>query len=883
MSLADYSLPIPSKQATLNANTSSFRNMTLTICAKICRLESNIAVVGDSTFIFVCLFVIIRKSFRKTPMPSMTDALTFRRSQQYPSLLPTTQASSADHSVLHYYQQVHQLYTLALYGILGSLINGAILVGLLWTIVPSYFLALWSTGLLIINGLWGLLLYRYHQKKHPETKLHQWINWFLIGNLTSGCLWGIGGIILYPSTSIGHEVFLTFVFGGMVAGSTAIYASYFPAFLAFSLPTATPLILLFFSRGDSMHISMGVMGLLFVMIMTMTAKRNQTMILESLTLHQENSALIDNLTQARDRTEALNESLQQEITHRATIEEQLRRHQEHLETLVEERTAALRTSDSRYRFVTEHISDVIWMMDLDGNRFSYVSPSVQELRGYSAEEVMAMSLEECLTPSSLEKARAVMRQELYRLAHASPGQQGLPLFLELEHTCKDGSTIWAEVRASLLFDDEGSPLGFAGVTRDLTERQKIDREKHALEAQLLRSQKMDAIGTLAGGIAHDFNNLLTSILGNITLTQHIMKLPPLGETNLTRAEQATLRAKDLTQQLLAFAKGGDPIKHLISLRDLIIESSGFSLSGSSVLAQQDLATDLWPIEADPGQISQVIHNIIINAVQAMPNGGKFRIHADKMWVNPSLDPTPLPLSPGPYVHVTLSDEGTGIAQDQLERIFDPYFSTKPEGHGLGLASAYTIMQKHGGYISVESQLTVGTKFSLYFPACVSGAKPIKLETLPLHYGRGTILVMDDEDAIRQLAKEMLSHCGYLCVLAKDGYEAIALYQQALEQHAPFSAVILDLTVPGSLGGKETILRLRKIDPDVIAFVSSGYSTDPIMANYHTYGFHGVITKPYSLIGLSTALHQRLGVNPAPSSDASLPNLEPSEYSDSDIY
>jgi CheY-like chemotaxis protein len=360
-----------------------------------------------------------------------------------------------------------------------------------------------------------------------------------------------------------------------------------------------------------------------------------------------------------------------------------------------------------------------------------------------------------------------------------------------------------------------------------------------------------------------------------------VKLPPLGETYLTRAEQATWRAKDITKQLLAFAKGGDPIKQLISFKDLIIESSGFALSGSSVSCQRHLPETLWPIEADPGQISQVVHNITINAMQAMPNGGALVIQADNMWITKSHDPFPLQLPPGPYVHVTISDEGIGIAQDQVDRIFDPYFSTKAEGQGLGLASAYAIVQKHGGHISVESQANIGTKFSLYFPACASGAKAIKLGTVPLQHGRGTILVMDDEEPIRQLAKEMLSHCGYQCELAKDGHEALARFQQAIKKGTPFSAVILDLTVPGSMGGKDAILRIREIDPQVIAFVSSGYSNDPIMAKYHTYGFHGVITKPYSLIGLSTILHRSLSVLPPQNTEAS-PQIQVSEYSDSDI-
>ena len=779
-------------------------------------------------------------------------------------------------------QQIHQLYSLAPYGILGSLLNGAILAILLWTIVSRISIVTWLLSLFIINGIWGVLLYRYSQETQHQDSLDQWENWFLAGNLASGCIWGIGGVILYPSTSVGHEVFLTFAIGGMVAGATALYASHFPAFLAYCLPTAAPLTIYFFSRGDALHVGMGGMGLLFVIIMTVTARRNHIMLLKSLSLHEENSNLVTNLVQARDRAQTLNNSLSKEITQRAAIEEKLRRHQEQLEILVEARTTALQASESLYRFVTENISDVIWMMDLDGNRITYVSPSVKQLRGYSAEEVMAMSLAECLTPSSLEKAQTAINQELDRLAR-NPRQQVPPLLLELEHLCKDGSTVWAEVRASLVLDKDGQPQGFTGVTRDMTERRKIDDEKRQLEAQLLRSQKMDAIGTLAGGIAHDFNNLLTSILGNITLTEHIMTLPPLGETYLSRAEQATWRAKDLTQQLLAFAKGGDPIKHLISLKDLINESTGFALSGSSVLCEPHLSADLWPIEADPGQVSQVIHNIVINAVQAMPQGGKLTIQADNIWISESPSFSPIPLPPGPYVNITLADEGIGIPKEQVDRIFDPYFSTKPEGQGLGLASTYTIVKKHNGHISVESRPNVGTIFSLYFPACSTGAKPLKLAAVPLKHGEGTILLMDDEQPIRHVAREMLSHCGYQCVVAKDGYETIALFKQALEQHTPFTAVILDLTIPGSLGGKETILRLRELDPDVVAFVSSGYSNDPILANYHTYGFQGIINKPYSLIGLSAILHQTLSARTLSSSEDPLSDLETTEFSDSDIH
>ena len=560
--------------------------------------------------------------------------------------------------------------------------------------------------------------------------------------------------------------------------------------------------------------------------MGLTAQRNHHMILGAITLRFENTQLLDQVSMAKDR----------------------------LESMVEARTNELKTSETRYRLLAENITDVIWVMALDGSHFTYISPSIISFRGYTPEEAMALSLEETLTSNSAKKFRATLAMELAieQSEHADPFRSRV---LELEYLCKDGSTIWAEVKGSILHDESGRCTGMVGVTRDITERQELEEEHQRLETQIRSSQKMEAVGILAGGIAHDFNNLLTSVLGNIALSADPNNSSLSKAEYLARAKHAALRAKDLTHHLLTFAKGGEPIKQLVDLEVIIRESVGFSLSGSKVACQNVFPRDLWSANVDPGQMSQVVHNLIINAVNAMPNGGYITICAENLQLDTqSLDKN-IPLPSGSYVKVSLRDEGCGISDQDLSKIFDPYFTTKSDGHGLGLASVYSIMKKHGGLITAESQLGVGTVFTLFIPAAPGAQVPLAAPLLQMRKGRGKILVMDDEESIQTLVGEILTNSGYRCEMAKDGYEAISKYEAAMKSEQPFSAVILDLTVAGSMGGKETLRQLQKIDPIVRAIVSSGYSNDPVMANYQSHGFHGIVLKPYSVEKLSNVVYQ----------------------------
>jgi len=505
---------------------------------------------------------------------------------------------------------------------------------------------------------------------------------------------------------------------------------------------------------------------------------------------------------------------------------------------------ALQKSEAQYRLLAENVIDVIWTMDLNW-KFIYASPSCENLSGYTDKEIVGMTLDQLLTPDSMDLCQKTLAEFL------SPENLGrqeyLPFTLpQLELRFKDGSrSVFIEVKGSLLKDSQEQPMGIVGVSRDISERKQ-------LEEQFLQAQKMEAVGTLAGGIAHDFNNILTAILGNIGLAVLDAKTNPQVQDRLAQAEAACLRAQALSQQLLAFAKGGAPVKKLFSVAELLTESTAFTCVGSPVKCETTFPENLWWIEADPGQIGQVFQNLTINALQAMPTGGTIKVWAENLTLG--ID-SGLPLSAGRYMKISVRDQGMGIPAEHLPRIFDPYFTTKQKGSGLGLASAYAIIKNHHGHIAVESKPGVGATFTIYLPAVEQQVTPQPQEDRELLVGKGKILVMDDEEMVREVLGRLLARLGYEAEFARDGGEAIEIFVQAQRSGQAFAAVILDLTVPGGMGGQETMARLQEIDPQVKAIVSSGYSDDPIMADFQKYGVNGVIAKPYRISELGKILHK----------------------------
>lgn len=399
-----------------------------------------------------------------------------------------------------------------------------------------------------------------------------------------------------------------------------------------------------------------------------------------------------------------------------------------------------------------------------------------------------------------------------------------------------------ELRVVPISDDEVIAL-----VRNITDKKNSDEE-------LLKLEKLNSIGTLAGGVAHDFNNMLTIILGNISLLKTDVNPKDKISKKLSNLERAVYQAKALTKQLLTFAKGNSPLKKVTYINDLIRESATLSLSGSNVACKMYIPKDLWPVEIDIGQISQVINNLVINSYQSMPNGGVITIRCKNIKL---MDNEIISLPAGKYVSMAIKDQGCGISKDNLLKIFDPYFTTKETGSGLGLASAYSIVKKHNGHIIVKSKVSKGSIFQIYLPAC--DAVPLEIEEVTSHivYGNHKILVMDDEVDIRNILQDMLNYLGYKVELSSDGLSALGLYKKALLSGDPFDAVIMDLTIPGGMGGEETIKHLLKLDPKVKAIVSSGYSSGDVISSFRDYGFKGAINKPYTIEELSNELSRVL--------------------------
>lgn len=414
---------------------------------------------------------------------------------------------------------------------------------------------------------------------------------------------------------------------------------------------------------------------------------------------------------------------------------------------------------------------------------------------------------------------------------------------------RDGTLTPIADSAAPIVDRDGRTLGVVLVFRDVSQMQRLENER-------ARTSKLESLGVLAGGIAHDFNNILTGILGNLSFATSSLPTDATVLPVLQAAEQACDRARDLTRQLLTFARGGAPVKAVVELGPLLAEVSGFALQGSSARAELRLAPDLWPVEADASQVHQVVHNLLLNARQAMPDGGVIQVAAENVTLGAAEG---LPLEPGAYVRVTVTDPGVGIAAPDLARVFDPFFTTRAQGSGLGLATSHSIVQRHGGHITLDSVPGRGTRVTFYLPVAPGTAMQKASEVVPPPPRTPRVLVMDDDAQIRQLTTVCLKRLGYEVEVAADGAEAIARYRDEGRAGRPFAVVLMDLTVPGGMGGCEAIARLRELDPGVRAIVSSGYSNDPVLARHRDYGFLGVIHKPYRLADLGRALEDVLAL------------------------
>jgi two-component system cell cycle sensor histidine kinase/response regulator CckA len=522
----------------------------------------------------------------------------------------------------------------------------------------------------------------------------------------------------------------------------------------------------------------------------------------------------------------------------------------HVQYTVNKRKAAddaLRESEEKYRTILESIEEGCFETDIDGNLTFFSNPFLKILR-YSRDELLGANIGKYTSPDTAAKMNGITE----RLRETGKPEN----VTDYDVIRKDGSNVSLELSVSLLKDQDGQPVGYRGVLRDVSERKEAEEEKHKLETQLQQAQKMESIGTLAGGIAHDFNNILMGIQGNASLMLLKIESDHPNYEKIKNIEKYVQNGTELTKQLLGFARRGKYLIKASDLNEIIDKSSSlFARTKKEIRVHTDLSQDLWTAEVDRGQIEQVLLNLYVNAWQAMSNGGDLFLQTENVILDRSYF-KPYKVEPGRYVKITVSDTGVGIDKETQKRIFEPFFTTKEMGRGtgLGLASVYGIIKSHAGYINVYSEKEKGTVFTIYLPASEKEI-PKEIESGPtaIIKGSGIILLIDDEQMILDVGVELLEELGYTVKSAMSGQEAIDLLKK---EGGKIDLIIMDMIMPG-MGGSETFDRLKAIDPDIKVLLSSGYSINGQATKILRRGCDGFIQKPFNMNQLAEKVQRIL--------------------------
>lgn len=494
--------------------------------------------------------------------------------------------------------------------------------------------------------------------------------------------------------------------------------------------------------------------------------------------------------------------------------------------------AELAEAKQRLSVTLEHMGDAVVAVDTD-LRVERFNAAAARLTGVPASQAIGRRLERvlCLVDGQGNTVQACPQQALFRAQEwQTPPDTRL---------ASAPTQPWVKLAGSTIVDAQQQPHGAVLVLHDLTSLKRLDEER-------LRASKLESLGRLAGGIAHDFNNALTSVQGHLSLLEFELQKNPVTES-LLEARQGAVRARELASQLLTFSAGGAPIKRTVELSELVRKEVAMALTGTRVRLDFDGQAGLQA-EVDPSQLAQALQSLTLNAVEAMPEGGCLAVTVEALDDGSTVHPQ---LRPGPYLRVAFRDQGQGISPEAMDRIFDPYYTTKGGHTGLGLTTAFSVAVRHGGTLTARNS-SQGATFDLYLPRLKTVAAEPERTVRAQAPGR-RILVMDDEASVRTVTLKMLNRLGFEAETCSDGSQALELYQQAAEQGRPFGLVIMDLTIPGGMGGEEAIRRLLAIDPEAVVMVASGYSNDPVMSEFSSYGFRACLTKPFGLEELRTAL------------------------------
>lgn len=533
-----------------------------------------------------------------------------------------------------------------------------------------------------------------------------------------------------------------------------------------------------------------------------------------------------------DELTRLNANLEQVVVERTAV--------------LEERTAHLEEERERWRVTLLSIGEGVIVTDARG-RVTLMNPQSEVLTGWSLEEARGRPVDEVFDLRQ-ERSGGPVEGPVRAVLGGAPAR--IPRDDRVLRA-RDGHERPVAESAAAIRSHDAKLLGAVLVFRDISGRR-------ALEEEALKARGLESLGVLAGGIAHDFNNILTGVIGNLTLARHYGSGDPALNGVLDEAERSAWRARELTMQLLTFAKGGAPVKKVGSVADTVRDVCPFFLKGSRVRCDMAFDPELWPVDFDSGQLSQVVHNLVVNAVEAMPAGGILKVRGrNVMLARHEVSG----LEPGPFVELSFADSGTGIERQHLSRIFDPYFSLKPKGTGLGLAISYSIMKRHQGAILVHSEPGCGATFRLYLPKAdvqEPGQRPDEARPGLPEGGGARVLLMEDDALVRGTTAALLRTLGYAVTEAREGREAVSAYEAALAGDTPFDAVVLDLTVPGGMGGLDCLRALKQLNPRVRAVVASGYYNDPVMAQATEYGFTAAVAKPFHLEELAHALRVAAG-------------------------